>query len=50
MFVYIYNNLLTCIVYNTRDTFIKTITDLPYYFCIYNFVCHNQREFDEKQL
>ena len=40
MFVHIYYNLLTCIVYNVSDTLIQTITDLLYYFCIYNFVCH----------
>ena len=40
MFVHIYNNLLTCIIYNVYDTLIQIITDLIYYFCIYNFVCH----------
>lgn len=40
MFVHIYYNLLTGIVYNVCDTLIQAITDLRYYFCIYNFVCH----------
>ena len=40
MFVHIYYNLLTCIIYNACDTLIKTITDLLYLFRICNFVCH----------